>query len=88
MLQEPRGASAVALATGSMTNRTEQTKVSLMNTTIRTLGDHDAGPLEQADKDAAVHAARHRHHPAVKALGTLSEVADQMPLSLVCGGVI
>ena len=46
-----------------------------------------AGPLEQADKDAAADAARHRHHPVVRTLGALSEVADQVPLSLVCGAV-
>ena len=59
-----------------------------MNTTIRTPGPSDAGALEQADKEAAVQAARHRHHPAIKALGALSEVSDQVPLSLVCGSVI
>lgn len=59
-----------------------------MNTTIRTPGADDAGPLEQADKEAAAQAARHRHHPVVMAVGTLSEVADQVPLSLVCGSVI
>ncbi|CAM3274093.1 phosphatase PAP2 family protein [Paracoccus nototheniae] len=46
-----------------------------------------SGPLEQADKDAARQAGRHRHHPVVKALGGFSEIADQTPLSLLCGSV-
>lgn len=44
--------------------------------------------LEQADIDLARTAAAHRHHPLVRTLGTLSEVADQFPLALVCGAVI
>lgn len=44
--------------------------------------------LEQADVEAAQAAARHRHHPVVKTLGQLSEIADQIPLAIVCGAVI
>lgn len=44
--------------------------------------------LEQADKEFAQQASRHREDPAVEALGTFSEIADQIPLSLVCGSVI
>lgn len=40
------------------------------------------------DVEAAANAARHRHHPAVKALGAASELADQIPLGVVCGAVI
>lgn len=44
--------------------------------------------LERIDVEAAASAARHRHHPMVKALGTASELADQIPLAVVCGAVI
>lgn len=44
--------------------------------------------LERMDIEAAKAAARHRHHPAVKAMGTLSELADQMQLTALCGTVI
>ena len=44
--------------------------------------------LERADVEAAQMAAEHRHHPLVRTLGTLSEVADQVPLAAVCGAVI
>lgn len=43
---------------------------------------------EQADKEFAQQAGRHREDPSVKALGTFSEIADQIPLSLLCGSVI
>ena len=43
--------------------------------------------IEEADKEAAGKAARYRHHPAVKALGSFSEIADQIPLSILCAGV-
>ncbi len=44
--------------------------------------------LERMDVEAAASAARHRHHPVVQTLGTASELADQIPLALVCGAVI
>lgn len=44
--------------------------------------------VEQADKEAARSAARHRHHPVVKTLGAASEIADQIPLSIVCAAMI
>lgn len=44
--------------------------------------------LERIDIDAASAAARHRHHPAVRTLGQVSELADQVPLGIVCGLVI
>ena len=47
-----------------------------------------ASAVEEADKDAARSAARHRHHPVVKSLGAASEIADQIPLSLVCAAMI
>lgn len=40
------------------------------------------------DVEAATSAARHRHHPVVKTLGSLSEIADQIPLGVVCGTVM
>ena len=42
-----------------------------------------ASTVEEADKEVARSAARHRHHPVVKTLGTASEIADQIPLSIV-----
>jgi len=47
-----------------------------------------ASDVEEADKDAARSAARHRHHPVVQRLGAASEIADQIPLSVVCATVI
>lgn len=47
-----------------------------------------ASAVEEADKDAARSAARHRHHPVVKSLGAASEIADQIPLSIVCAAMI
>ncbi|WP_207100824.1 phosphatase PAP2 family protein [Paracoccus shandongensis] len=44
--------------------------------------------LERIDIDAARAAARHRHHPMVRTLGTVSELADQMQLTTLCGLVI
>lgn len=44
--------------------------------------------LERLDVEAAASAARHRHHPLVRTLGLASELADQIPLGLVCGAVI
>lgn len=47
-----------------------------------------ASVVEEADKEVARSAARHRHHPVVKTLGTASEIADQIPLSIVCAAMI
>lgn len=44
--------------------------------------------LERMDVEAAAAAAQHCHHPVVKTLGAASEIADQIPLALVCGTVI
>lgn len=44
--------------------------------------------IEEADKSIAQDAGRYRHHPVVTSLGLVSEIADQIPLSLVCGGVM
>ena len=44
--------------------------------------------LERVDIEAAKAAARHRHHPMVKTLGTFSELADQVQLTTLCGAVI
>lgn len=44
--------------------------------------------LERLDIDAAASAARHRRHPVVRALGAASEIADQIPLALVCGTIL
>lgn len=44
--------------------------------------------IEEADKTVAQEAGRYRHHPVVRSLGAMSEIADQLPLSLVCGGVM
>lgn len=48
----------------------------------------DKAPVEKADVAAAEAAADHRHHPAVRLLAGLGEVADQGPLTTLCGGVI
>ena len=47
-----------------------------------------ASAVEEVDKDMARSAARHRHHPVVKTLGAASEIADQIPLSIVCAAMI
>ena len=47
-----------------------------------------ASAVEEADKEVARSAARHRHHPVVKTLGTASEIADQIPLSIVCAAMM
>jgi len=47
-----------------------------------------AHPVEQADIAAAETLARHRDHPAVKALGKLSELGDQPPLFALSGAVL
>lgn len=44
--------------------------------------------LQKADVGAAQAAAEHRHRPLVKTLGALSEIADQIPLAVVCGAVV
>lgn len=40
----------------------------------------DRHELEQADVEATARLAENRHHPVVRALGKLSEIADQPPL--------
>lgn len=40
------------------------------------------------DVEAAASAARHRHHPVIKMLGATSEMADQIPLAVICGAVM
>ena len=44
--------------------------------------------LEEADIAAATTLGRHRDQPSVKALGTLSEVADQAQALAICGAVL
>lgn len=43
--------------------------------------------VEEADIAAAEALGKHRHHPAIRALGALSEVADQAPALAVCGAI-
>jgi membrane-associated phospholipid phosphatase len=43
---------------------------------------------EEADVALAAHLAGHRDHPAVRALGTLSEIGDQPPLLALSGAVL
>lgn len=43
---------------------------------------------EEADIAVAAELGRHRHHPVVRVLGALSEVADQAPSYAVCGTVL
>ena len=45
-------------------------------------------PIEEADIAIAQQLGKHRHHPAVRALGALSEVADQAPSIATCGAAI
>lgn len=47
-----------------------------------------ATTVEDADRETAQDAARHRRHPVVKALGSASEIADQIPLSVLCATVV
>lgn len=44
--------------------------------------------VERADVKAAETLGRHRHDPAIRALGGLSEIADQAPALAVCGAVL
>lgn len=48
----------------------------------------DTEGLERMDVEAAASAARHRHHPVIKMLGATSEMADQIPLAVICGAVM
>ena len=48
----------------------------------------DTEGLERMDVEAAAAAAQHRHHPVIRTLGAASEIADQIPLALVCGTVM
>ena len=43
-------------------------------------------PIEEADLAAAQALARHRRHPAVRAVGEASEIADQPPLLALAAG--
>ncbi len=43
---------------------------------------------EEADVALSAHLACHRDHPAVRALGTLSEIGDQPPLLALSGAVL
>ena len=47
-----------------------------------------AAAIEDADIAVATRLAQHRHHPAVRAGGFLSEIADQPPLFTLCGAVL
>ncbi|WP_416358168.1 hypothetical protein ACLNGM_09770 [Aureimonas phyllosphaerae] len=47
--------------------------------------DEGSTNIETLDRQVAEHAARHRHHPIVRVLGWVSEVADQPQLAAVCG---
>ncbi len=44
--------------------------------------------VEQADVAAAEKLGRHRHSSPVRALGGLSEIADQAPAMTICGAVL
>lgn len=44
--------------------------------------------VERADIRAAETLGRHRHDPAVRALGSASEIADQLPALAACGAVL
>ena len=43
---------------------------------------------EEADVALATHLARHKDHPFVRGLGTISEVGDQPPLLVISGAVL
>lgn len=44
--------------------------------------------LEEADIAIAERLGEHRHHPVVRGLGTLSEIADQAPSLAACGALL
>lgn len=44
--------------------------------------------LEEADIAVAEQLGAHRHHPAIRALGFMSEIADQVPAFTLCGAVL
>jgi membrane-associated phospholipid phosphatase len=43
---------------------------------------------EEADVALATHLAKHKDHPLVRGLGTMSEVGDQPPLLVISGAVL
>ncbi|WP_062207921.1 phosphatase PAP2 family protein [Aureimonas sp. AU12] len=47
--------------------------------------DPETSDLEKADVEAGAKAARNRNRPLVRLAGTLSEIADQPQLAVVCG---
>lgn len=52
---------------------------------------HDSaatGPIEAADIAVATSLARHRDHPAMRAVGAVSELADQPPLIVGAGALL
>lgn len=44
--------------------------------------------VEEADIAVAEELGRHRHHPVIRVVGAMSEVADQVPSYMVCGTVL
>lgn len=56
--------------------------------TPRTSAADDATKLERADIEAVESAAVIRHQPAIRALGTLGELADQPQLFAICAGTL
>lgn len=49
---------------------------------------HGGGAIERADISVAAEAGSARHDPAVRVLGAMSEIADQVPSLMVCGTVL
>ena len=54
----------------------------------RDLPGDAVGAVEDADVRVATRLARHRHHPAMRVAGTLSEAGDQPPLIALAGAVL
>jgi membrane-associated phospholipid phosphatase len=48
----------------------------------------EASTLERADIAVAEEAAKHRHSPVVRFLGTCSDVAEEKPLLAICAAVL
>ena len=61
--------------------------MSLTDPAAPTVGT-SGSPIEEADIAIAQQLGKYRYHPAVRALGALSEVADQAPSIVTCGAVI
>ena len=60
----------------------------LFNSPVLPAGSRDVGAAERADIGVAQRLADKRHHPAMRAVGGISELGDQPPLAALSGGVL